>query len=1245
MSNGGYKGASPARETSPEQYPGVWELTEQFQAQADGNWPFQADDNAPKSLRFDGSSAYLSRTLTASSNRRVWTMSMWVKRAKLGAIQDLFGAGQEATNDGKYARFQFMADDTFRLRFWTEGVSLDANLQTTRVFRDCSAFYHFVIRHDSTETNQEDRLRIYVNGELITSYSSPDYLSQNVEGHWNFANKTQMIGAHYDGGGSDTDSYFDGYISEVHHIDGQSLPPGEFAFEDGQGIWQPKRFTGDYSSGPVYSNFLTSSGTFATTSEGPDKAFDGIATDQSRAKGSQDNILTFDISSFGFTGLFELWSQNTGAEFSIDGGSNWSAIGDDVWTTVSSDISGVSTIQMRPASGATMKVSAFKSQGQLLIDTSVGRNSFHLDFSDGVKDQSGLGNDWSALNMNLGGDFTYSSPHGSNVTTAEFAKMVDSDLNTYGQASGDFIGFAFAGEKITFKIQNTAADAKLFYIQPATNTSFNFVNGGTWSVSGGSASGNQWTLNANSTETGTFTVPSNYVGTGRIYFSGNNTDFRVYDISPASDTETTKDIFVDSPVNGNEASTGAGGERRGCYATLNPLNSTASTTLSNGNLAMSAGSGWGACMSTVGFTGGKFYYETTVNASNYSYIGVSLATHLPNRYPSQDGSWALLNNGYCYYDQTGSNAITVNTGTSVPAGAVVGTAIDADNGKIWWSVNGSWIGSGSPNPATGADAIFTNIPTDQTLVACLDVYSNSATVNFGQVSFSYAAPAGFSPLATSFLPEPTIKRGDEAMDVALWAGDGAFSRQIKTRLSPDLVWLKVRNASNTWHHITDIMRGAPNKLYPNDTSIEDTAPIYGQVDSLDSDGFTVGDGTHGTNPLSDVNQVGQTYVGWAWDAGEATTTIAVGGLNSSAYDQSQTWSSSSNTSGNVNTSGNHTPVNMFNGILGNESLSGAVTFATYASNSSMTWTSPVTFNNLTSLRLFVDKSGTGAGFLRVNGNNYDSLVTDGWVTISESSLSTIQFGYTGGLNTATGIAGVEVNGRLLIDTGATPPNVPLVATDVRARTDAGFSISKWSKSANNQSYAHGLSQAPEFIIAKSLDGAHSWRVWHKDLDNNKNLLLDLSSQQDTYTDMLDDPDLYKVPLINGGPGATNGGMIAYNFHSLEGYCHIGSYEGGSAPFVFCGFRPRLVYIKNADTNGEEHVLYDSARDVDNPAGATLYADTPGAEYNGNGASFPRNIDILSNGFKVNTGNPVNLSGTHVFVAWAEHPFSSNCRAR
>ena len=148
---------------------------------------------------------------------------------------------------------------------------------------------------------------------------------------------------------------------------------------------------------------------------------------------------------------------------------------------------------------------------------------------------------------------------------------------------------------------------------------------------------------------------------------------------------------------------------------------------------------------------------------------------------------------------------------------------------------------------------------------------------------------------------------------------------------------------------------------------------------------------------------------------------------------------------------------MFNGILGNESVSGAVCFSTYASNASMTWTSPVSLTNLTSLRLYVDKSGSNAGFLRVNGHNYDGWVTsstftDGWITIPETYLETIQFGYTGGVNTATGIAGVEVNGQLLIDSGNSPANIPsIAATGSSVGTKQGFSIVKYTGSGTSGS--------------------------------------------------------------------------------------------------------------------------------------------------------------------------------------------------
>lgn len=133
-----------------------------------------------------------------------------------------------------------------------------------------------------------------------------------------------------------------------------------------------------------------------------------------------------------------------------------------------------------------------------------------------------------------------------------------------------------------------------------------------------------------------------------------------------------------------------------------------------------------------------------------------------------------------------------------------------------------------------------------------------------------------------------------------------------------------------------------------------------------------------------------------------------------------TWSSAGNFSGDVRSQGDtYGPPKMFNGIIGNESTTDAICFAPYTSNSFCTWTSPATLTGLTSLRLYVDLSGT-TGRLTVNGVDYSSLVTalsggDGWISIPQSSLSTIGFGYTGGLVSATGIGAVEVNGVILLD--------------------------------------------------------------------------------------------------------------------------------------------------------------------------------------------------------------------------------------
>ena len=61
------------------------------------------------------------------------------------------------------------------------------------------------------------------------------------------------------------------------------------------------------------------------------------------------------------------------------------------------------------------------------------------------------------------------------------------------------------------------------------------------------------------------------------------------------------------------------------------------------------------------------------------------------------------------------------------------------------------------------------------------------------------------------------------------------------------------------------------------------------IKSFDDDGFSLGSDTY----YNAVNRVPNTYGALAWDAGDTTTAIAAGGLNSSAYNQSSRWSASS----------------------------------------------------------------------------------------------------------------------------------------------------------------------------------------------------------------------------------------------------------------------------------------------------------------------------------------------------------------
>ena len=224
------------------------------------------------SLRFRASaSAYLTRTPASAGNQQKWTYSLWLKRGTLSTVQNLLVVGTNITSQ-QSTQFGLNNDNTIQFFDGLAGVSTSIIFDTTQVFRDPSAWYHIVLAVDTTQATSTNRVKIYVNGNQITAFTSSTYPTQN------FNTLVNAASAHYIGRFSNVSTnYFDGYLAETYIIDGQQLTPSSFGETDTTtGSWKPKAYTGTYGTNGFYlkfSDIATTSGSNA----GLGKDFSGNA--------------------------------------------------------------------------------------------------------------------------------------------------------------------------------------------------------------------------------------------------------------------------------------------------------------------------------------------------------------------------------------------------------------------------------------------------------------------------------------------------------------------------------------------------------------------------------------------------------------------------------------------------------------------------------------------------------------------------------------------------------------------------------------------------------------------------------------------------------------------------------------------------------------------------------------------------------------------------------------------------------
>ena len=238
------------------------------------------------SVRFnDNDSPSMYKTPGSGGDQRTWTFSTWFKRGNLGSSQWILDA-----YDGSNDEFHIYVSSGNAIGIYTTGGGFGNNLSisTNNLVRDVSAWYHLVVRCDTTQGTASNRLRIYLNGVEAT-YGTYNNFTENGQGQVSESGTKHWIGRRNAG------DYFDGYFAEMVLVDGSSLAPtsfGEFD-SDSPKIWKPIDVSGlTFGTNGFYLDFEDSSNLGNDANGGTDFTEANLATTDQTTDTPTNNFAT-----------------------------------------------------------------------------------------------------------------------------------------------------------------------------------------------------------------------------------------------------------------------------------------------------------------------------------------------------------------------------------------------------------------------------------------------------------------------------------------------------------------------------------------------------------------------------------------------------------------------------------------------------------------------------------------------------------------------------------------------------------------------------------------------------------------------------------------------------------------------------------------------------------------------------------------------------------------------------------------
>jgi hypothetical protein len=172
---------------------------------------------------------YLSRTFSTPTNGKKFTFSAWMKRSSISGDQAFFSTATGTP----ITTFRWNSDNKIYL-FQIVGSSMVWEFATNALYRDINGWYHLVIAFDSTESSAGDRLKLWINGEQVTSWSTQVNPALDMT-------PTMNTAIRHDVANNRDGNYFNGSMSYVAFVDGTAELPTIFGETDSvTGQWKIK---------------------------------------------------------------------------------------------------------------------------------------------------------------------------------------------------------------------------------------------------------------------------------------------------------------------------------------------------------------------------------------------------------------------------------------------------------------------------------------------------------------------------------------------------------------------------------------------------------------------------------------------------------------------------------------------------------------------------------------------------------------------------------------------------------------------------------------------------------------------------------------------------------------------------------------------------------------------------------------------------------------------------------------------